>query len=314
MIQPDHAAAALLGAIVGRDRNGYLEVRHKLPNGGWAQEWFTVTDITGAADFLMTIGQTLDAYVGMAPRKQRSGRNTDVTHAWVLSADCDGDAALNALAAFAPPPTFVVASGGMTPDNRRKLHAHWQLEVPVTAEAFTAAKGRLAHALDSDRMICDPARIMRVPGTCWHKHGAAQPVELVAHDPTRRYRAAQVVGHLADLPLTPPRRQRDDDAPAPHDDALKEIPTAEYLADLTGRRPDTTTGKVRCPFHSDGKERTPSLQLYGTTWHCFGCKRGGDIYEAAALRFGYPTTPGGPAFLAIRARLTDYYMKKGATA
>ena len=41
-------------------------------------------------------------------------------------------------------------------------------------------------------------------------------------------------------------------------------------------------GKIRCPFHPDG---TPSLHVYPTPeqgWFCFGCRRGGTIYDLAA--------------------------------
>lgn len=39
--------------------------------------------------------------------------------------------------------------------------------------------------------------------------------------------------------------------------------------------------KVRCPFHADGTEKTPSLVVYPetNTWHCFACNKGTSIID-----------------------------------
>jgi DNA primase len=36
-----------------------------------------------------------------------------------------------------------------------------------------------------------------------------------------------------------------------------------------------------CPFHKNGQERTPSLQIdpQKQLWHCFGCHAGGDLFS-----------------------------------
>jgi DNA primase len=42
---------------------------------------------------------------------------------------------------------------------------------------------------------------------------------------------------------------------------------------MTGE--EITRHKIRCPFHEDN---TPSLHVYeNDSWHCFSCKRGGDV-------------------------------------
>lgn len=38
-------------------------------------------------------------------------------------------------------------------------------------------------------------------------------------------------------------------------------------------------GFMRCPFHAD---RTPSLNLYGDHFHCFGCGAHGDVVDLTA--------------------------------
>jgi len=73
-----------------------------------------------------------------------------------------------------------------------------------------------------------------------------------------------------------------------------------YVERLTGR-PVGRSGKVRCPFHED---RTPSLHVYESAaegWYCFGCGRGGSIYDFAALLLGRSTR--GEDFIELRREL-----------
>ena len=64
------------------------------------------------------------------------------------------------------------------------------------------------------------------------------------------------------------------------------------------------SGKVHCPFHADD---TPSLHVYqepGRGWYCFGCGRGGSVYDLAALLWGRTDTRGS-AFVALRDELRE---------
>lgn len=68
---------------------------------------------------------------------------------------------------------------------------------------------------------------------------------------------------------------------------LEAVPPASYVRALTGLEVDAH-GKVRCPLHDD---RTPSLHVYATAeegWFCFGCRRGGSIYDLAAALWKRP--------------------------
>ena len=59
--------------------------------------------------------------------------------------------------------------------------------------------------------------------------------------------------------------------------------------------------KITCPFHDD---HTPSLHVYEHPeqgWYCFGCQRGGSIYDLAAALYRLP--PRGRDFLELRERL-----------
>ena len=58
---------------------------------------------------------------------------------------------------------------------------------------------------------------------------------------------------------------------------------------------------MRCPFHDDD---TPSLHVYPSAaegWYCFGCGRGGSIYDFAALLLGRSTR--GEDFIELRREL-----------
>lgn len=102
---------------------------------------------------------------------------------------------------------------------------------------------------------------------------------------------------LAARPDVAPRR-----APrsAVGEDGLLALSPRVYVEHLTGRRVGRS-GKVRCPFHDDAK---PSLHVYETAaegWYCFGCGRGGSIYDFAALLLDRGTR--GEEFIALRREL-----------
>ena len=83
-------------------------------------------------------------------------------------------------------------------------------------------------------------------------------------------------------------------------DPLLRIPPGVYVQVLTGQAVGRDR-KVSCPLHED---RVPSLHVYERPeqgWYCFGCRRGGSIYDLAADLYGLP--PRGHDFLALRERL-----------
>jgi hypothetical protein len=79
---------------------------------------------------------------------------------------------------------------------------------------------------------------------------------------------------------TDARHRRDETS-----DPLLQIAPRDYVERLSG----LTAGrdrKVRCPFHDDD---TPSLHVFEEPergWFCFGCERGGSIYDFAGLLWG----------------------------
>lgn len=89
------------------------------------------------------------------------------------------------------------------------------------------------------------------------------------------------------------------------------IPATTYVPLLTGREIGRE-GKVRCPFHGDGEERTPSLHCYDDDggWFCFGCERGGSIIDLGAEL--YSIEPRGTGFHEIRRRLAADLLRVAA--
>jgi len=130
--------------------------------------------------------------------------------------DLGGNAAVKTEAAeqlqgINPRPSMVIDSGG-------GLHAYWLFDEPFflandqDAESVRAMVRGMALALDSDRKVCNPSRIMRLPGfvntkperggaTCevLSYSEAAYPVETFARFETAGIRARRDV-LLADLP------------------------------------------------------------------------------------------------------------------
>lgn len=80
---------------------------------------------------------------------------------------------------------------------------------------------------------------------------------------------------------------------AASDDPLLNIEAQEYAERLTGR--EVQSGWMQCPFHREGRERTPSFKVDGTKWACFGCEpprgkqsMGGNIYDLAGMLWNLP--------------------------
>ena len=112
----------------------------------------------------------------------------------------------------------------------------------------------------------------------------------------RRRRAAR--------PVRPAHQCRSDDL----HDALLAIPADEWLPALTGiDMPRSRMVNCPLPGHED---RTPSCRLYERTYYCFGCHRGGDIFNFAGELWEIPTRSRN--FPELRERLADHLL--GAVA
>ena len=171
---------------------------------------------------------------------------------------------------------------------------------PLAPDEATAANRQLAEVLGADGRSADATRILRAPGTRNFKHDPPRAVVLERFKPARRFTVAEVVGTTAMGTSTPASASAKATASVAGEDPLRRIPPGVYVQALTGQSVGRD-GKVSCPFHED---RTPSLHVYERPeqgWYCFGCGRGGSIYDLAAELYGL--APRGRGFLRLRLRL-----------
>jgi CHC2 zinc finger len=96
---------------------------------------------------------------------------------------------------------------------------------------------------------------------------------------------------------------------------LRRIPPGVYVHALTGQHVGRNR-KISRPLHDD---RTPSLHVYDDPergWYCFGCGRGGSIYDLAAALYFSGQSPEvllrGERFIEVRARLMAMFFPAGA--
>lgn len=288
-----------LNALFGAEApGGLIEIRYKRESGGMGQAWFGIREIDQAARAIRRLGAATDCYVGVLPRVERRGGADAIRHGHVLFVDCDAPGSIEALAKFAPAPSIIVSSG-------HGRHAYWALSDPIGRDWIVRANRRLAHALDADMCSTDAARILRPPETFNFKGDERRPVTVESLN-CEVYAAADVVGELSDPPesRTEPCKPRRPTPSAPSADALLDIAPAEYVEALTGEQVGRS-GLIRCPL-PDHEDRTPSCQIYDDAergWFCFGCERGGTIYDLASAMWSLDTR--GEDFKILRRRISE---------
>jgi len=279
-----------------------IEVRSRTTTGtGMTQTFFAAaTQRDHAAAHIRERARSVDVYVGAVLRDHRAGGKAAISGSHLVWVEIDQPDAYRLLLRAQTPPSAVIASG-----TAGHLHAYWQLEQPVTVAECERANRRLTALLDGDPASTDIARILRPPGTVNHKREPV-PVTLEHLDPDRRYQLEQILNGLPPDPKQPTERpaSRPRIHALPDGDLtaqLRAIPTAEYVEALTGRTPNPD-GKIQCPFHAGGQERTPSLHCFADgCFQCFGCGKGGTIFDFAAALYNQGTK--GHEFLRLRDEL-----------
>lgn len=195
-------------------------------------------------------------------------------------------------------PHLWVASGG-------GLHAYWRLDRELPVEEIESCNRRLAAQVKGDLSCTDRGRIMRLPGTINHKRGkwcriAGMDLTRPTVDPDR------LRAKLQDpAPPRPPRRTMRRIVGRGYDE-LALIPPPAYFAALAHADVDSSGGYLHCPL-PDHDDQTASCHVWADAergWWCFGCSRGGGIYDLASVMEGGPSGSSlrGSAFGRARAR------------
>jgi hypothetical protein len=116
---------------------------------------------------------------------------------------------------------------------------------------------------------------------------AEKHAEAAAKKRRKLERRRQLIGREADA-----ESQRE---------ALLDLPSDEWLLALTGV--EMPTGRrVSCPLpgHEDSE---PSCRFYASTFYCFSCGRGGDVFRFAGELWGVSWD--GRSFATLRKRLVE---------
>jgi hypothetical protein len=271
----------------------WLEIR-ELRSAGEARRRFVPTRRAAAAVAdIRRAAHHADVFVGAAPRTRPRGDRTGIDNAAIVWAECDDPSSARRATSWSVLPSIVIRSG-----SPGRVHAYWLLDRPLPTEALERANRRLVHALGADPASADATRMLRPPGTLNHKHDPPASVTLVRLS-DERHQPGDLLGALPDPPPSPPAVPSPT-RPVVMSDPLRHVPPAVYVERILGQAVPRSR-KLICPFHDDTR---PSLHVYATPdrgWFCFGCRRGGSVYDLAAAAWGIPAR--GPAFLELRARL-----------
>lgn len=186
MTSPDFdEAARFIGAITGE-------------NGWTARAFFQTFDDrpeklpSRARSFVGTLRQHADALsrlnregacvaVAINPLRGRRRLLEEVTHIRALFIDCDG-----------PRRQPLACATSISVASRAGHHHYWLLRDPAQPHVFSAAQRQLASYYGTDGMVCDPTRVMRLPGFD-HCKGARFRVRLLRADPVLTYDLAELL-------------------------------------------------------------------------------------------------------------------------
>jgi len=217
-------------------------------------------------------------------RLARPGKAGQILPARVAWVDIDQSSQLEALRAFAVRPHLVLYSGS------GGAHAYWRLAEALAPDEIEAANRKLALHLGADEGATDRARIMRLPGT--HNHKAKRACRLAycdlhrpAVDDERLTAGLRDPSPLAPAPTPAPRARH---AARISHDAAATIAPPTYFRVMAGIDVPARGGHVPCPL-PDHDEQISSCMVYPNSsqgWHCFGCGRGGSIYDLGSLLEG----------------------------
>jgi hypothetical protein len=134
------------------------------------------------------------ACIAVAINELRGSRRlaSEVCGLRALFIDCDAELAQP----LALPPSISVRS-------KNGPHRYWLLQPGEPVSLFAAAQRQLAAFYGADPMVCDPSRVMRLPGFL-HQKGDPFRVQLTAADSGRRYSMREVLLPHEGIPAAAP--------------------------------------------------------------------------------------------------------------
>jgi hypothetical protein len=230
----------------------------------------------------MARGRGEEVFCTPLPRERAEPGKRAVAAGSVVWVDLDG-ADGNGLREIARlKPHLWVASGA-------GQHLYWRLADDLPPTEVEELNRRLCHRLDGDAACCEYGRIMRLPGTFNQRRG--QWCRIVRADRSRAPVEPEAI--RAALPDPDPPTPVSRNGGPGHggsmaDDELQLIAPPAYFQALCGLPVPDHGGMVKCPL-PDHDDAYASCQVFGEAeqgWWCFGCARGGRIYDLASLMSG----------------------------
>ena len=172
----------LFGGYLDGAHEGLVEIAWTGASGGISHAHLFGTDeLDEAVDRAARVNAVIgtNVYVGMALRKSTAARNSrtsenDFLAATAIWADFDEAEAVNAAAQkcrMTLMPTFAIYSGRHP---HQRIQLFWRMSETITdTRVLRAILAAVAKTLDGDRMVAEPARLMRLAGSiAWpHKEG-----------------------------------------------------------------------------------------------------------------------------------------------
>ncbi len=169
------------------DATSLVEVRAIWPDGTMRREFFD--DLRLLECVAQKVGEVADVYIGVATRRDHtSGKKNNLAWANAYFAELDAGPGkphdsvhdiVAALDAFTPTPSMHVRSGS-------GVHAYWTFDTPLplftpreVTEYEQVTRG-LQQRLKADGGTWDASRVLRLPGTLWHKQQPPRRVELMS--------------------------------------------------------------------------------------------------------------------------------------
>ncbi len=174
----------------GSNSTWYLKFRkNSKPFDAGAQQYGTPARCLDKLMDANMNGNNIAVAVNQIGRSSRTNDNVTKINAVFIDVDNGDTTVANLMDLRLPPNVIVQTSPG-------RLHAYW-LVSNCKVQKFKRIQRALAQRFDSDRQVCDPARMMRLPGSINWNHGSpvlTQIIDEVARAPVSVAKLVRALG------------------------------------------------------------------------------------------------------------------------